>query len=138
MFSLLKTIKLFIYHLGAITAGTATSTMYTMQCVYSQHGLYRLCLQPDGNFVGYDTSIANGPTGGSAFWATMIFNFQGTCVMQTDGNFVCYDTSNTPKVSTGTNGKGVGPSYRLIMQNDRNIVVYDGTNKAIWASNTAR
>ena len=38
---------------------------------------------------------------------------------------------------SGTNGKGVGP-YRLVMQTDGNLVLYDSKNAAWWASNTMR
>jgi hypothetical protein len=60
--------------------------------------------------------------------------------LQNDGNLVCY----TRKVwspdhaiwSTKTyTTSPVGP-YRLIMQDDNNLVLYDGKNKALWATGT--
>eukprot|EP00597_Dinobryon_sp_UTEXLB2267_P000838 CAMPEP_0170076480 /NCGR_PEP_ID=MMETSP0019_2-20121128/13470_1 /TAXON_ID=98059 /ORGANISM="Dinobryon sp., Strain UTEXLB2267" /LENGTH=346 /DNA_ID=CAMNT_0010288197 /DNA_START=312 /DNA_END=1352 /DNA_ORIENTATION=- len=54
--------------------------------------------------------------------------------MQSDGNFVCYDVYNKAIWSSRTNGKGYSP-YTLIVQDDRNIVVYDKTS-ALWTSNT--
>ena len=49
--------------------------------------------------------------------------------------FVCYDSKRQAKWATGTAGRGVAP-FRLIMQGDRNIVVYDSKNTPTWASNT--
>ncbi|CAF5143155.1 unnamed protein product, partial [Rotaria magnacalcarata] len=39
--------------------------------------------------------------------------------------------------STRTAGKGVKPHY-LVMQIDRNLVLYDGHHQPIWASNTTK
>ena len=36
---------------------------------------------------------------------------------------------------SGSNGKGVGP-YRLMMQPDGNLVIYDSKNTATWATGT--
>jgi len=59
--------------------------------------------------------------------------------IQTDGNFVLYVSSqfhhSHSKWSTKTDGKSTGP-YKLVMQNDNNLVIYDGWNEAIWASDT--
>ena len=60
-------------------------------------------------------------------------------IMQQDGNFVIYLSNlfepRNALFATGTNGKGTGP-YRLIMQADNNLVLYDKNNKPTWASNT--
>ena len=60
--------------------------------------------------------------------------------MQKDGNFVVYVSPHfvpsNALWSSGTHQKGSGP-YRLVMQEDRNLVVYDGYNKALWSTNTA-
>lgn len=60
-------------------------------------------------------------------------------VMQPDGNLVLYVSCHFhPKNAiwaSGTDGKGKGP-HNVFMQPDNNLVVYDGQNKATWASNT--
>ena len=73
----------------------------------------------------------------SVFWSTNT-STATSCSIQTNGNFVCYNQQNTVVWSTGTSGKGTGPSYTLAMQNDRNIVIYDVGNNLIWSSNTGR
>lgn len=58
-------------------------------------------------------------------------------VVQNDGNAVFSDV-NSGKVywSSNTNGKGTAP-YRLTMQNDGNLVVYDSKSTSLWTSGTA-
>ena len=64
-------------------------------------------------------------------------NGQYIAAMQTDGNFVQYATSksNAPW-ATGTNGKGSGSPYRLILQSDGNLCVYDTKYNNVWCSGT--
>mmetsp|Transcript_83613 Transcript_83613/g.102466 ORF Transcript_83613/g.102466 Transcript_83613/m.102466 type:complete len:150 (+) Transcript_83613:120-569(+) len=54
--------------------------------------------------------------------------------MQSDGNFVLYSRT-TALWSSNTDGKG-SPPYKIIMQLDNNLVIYDGFNRVMWASNT--
>jgi len=61
-------------------------------------------------------------------------NGHHTATMQTDGNFVVY-THGQAKWASNTNGKGTAP-YRLVMQGDGNLVVYDKNNQATWAAGT--
>lgn len=55
--------------------------------------------------------------------------------MQSDGNLVVYTQSTLPVWSTNTQEKGIGP-YKVIIQNDRNIVLTDSKNEILWSSNT--
>jgi len=58
--------------------------------------------------------------------------------MQGDGNFVLYkwtDGEQAPIWASNTCGTGEGP-FRLNMQGDGNLVVYDSNNAPTWASNT--
>jgi hypothetical protein len=54
--------------------------------------------------------------------------------MQFDGNLVLYKFGHVLWHS-GSYGKGPGP-YRLIMQTDGNLVIYNGHNQPIWATMT--
>ena len=60
-------------------------------------------------------------------------------VMQSDGNFVVYVSRHMVPANalwaSGTHGKGVGP-YKLVMQGDNNLVIYDKRNTPTWASGT--
>nr|CAD1817666.1 unnamed protein product [Ananas comosus var. bracteatus] len=60
-------------------------------------------------------------------------NFRFT--MQTDCNLVLYD-GGSAIWSSGTYRKGTGCYVK--MQSDGNLVVYNGSNNALWASNTDR
>ncbi|MFF7296789.1 hypothetical protein [Streptomyces sp. NPDC008265] len=53
-------------------------------------------------------------------------------MLQHDGNFVLY-TDDGPVWATGTDGSEVG---RLVVQADRNVVLYAGDGTPLWASNT--
>lgn len=62
-----------------------------------------------------------------------------TC-LQEDGNFVTYTMDDGhghghPTWASNTQYCGPGP-YRVVMQNDCNLVLYDGKNNQHWASNT--
>ena len=52
--------------------------------------------------------------------------------MQTDGNVVLYKGSEHLWASY-THGQGKGP-YKLVMQSDDHLVVYDADSKVIWYS----
>ena len=54
--------------------------------------------------------------------------------MQADGNLVLFN-GNAVKWSTATHGKGYQP-FRLIMQHDNNLAIYDRFNKVLWHSHT--
>jgi hypothetical protein len=60
--------------------------------------------------------------------------------MQRDGNFVVYTSSDFSPVnaqwSSNSTDKGQRP-YRLIMQDNGNLVIYDVNNIKIWSTRTA-
>lgn len=131
-------------------------TLDIHQKIYSKDGRWYLTLHSDGNVVGYSTREKE------AFFSTAtscydldLNHYRGvecgnyvSFVIQSDGNLVVYGKSIAPKWatstpdrlvslwSTKTNGKGIGP-YKLILQNDRNIVLTDSLNAILWSSNTA-
>ena len=57
--------------------------------------------------------------------------------MQHDGNLVLYKGSghNNPIWSSKTYHQGQGP-YRLVMQTDNNLVLYDANSRPTWSSHT--
>jgi hypothetical protein len=59
--------------------------------------------------------------------------------MQDDGNFVCYNGTDfqgrNAFFATQTGGVGQGP-FKLVVQNDGNMCLYDRNNTATWSSNT--
>ncbi len=60
-------------------------------------------------------------------------------MMQNDGNFVLYNdrgfSSNNAVWDSKTSGKGQGP-FRLIMQEDGHLVIYDRNNQPTWGNGT--
>ena len=120
--------------LGILRAGTTTSNIVSNQCLYSPNGLFRLCLQTNGNLVGYD--MTTGLATATVFWSTGTSSV-ANCSIQTSGNFVCNNQQNTAVWSTGTSGKGTGPSFTIAMQNDRNVAIYDQQHALVWATNTS-
>ncbi|MFT3660564.1 MAG: LysM peptidoglycan-binding domain-containing protein [Gordonia sp. (in: high G+C Gram-positive bacteria)] len=95
------------------------------QSLTSQNGAYTATLQDDGNFVL--------SAGSDAVWSTKT-NGKGAvrATLQDDGNFVLYNAGNEGVWSTRTSGA----NGRLVLQNDRNLVVYFGDSGA-WSSQTA-
>jgi hypothetical protein len=59
--------------------------------------------------------------------------------LQDDGNFVVYNgndfTAPNAVWSSNTGGVGYGP-FKLVMQNDGNLCIYEGNGNATWSSNT--
>ncbi|POX44899.1 hypothetical protein C3488_31370, partial [Streptomyces sp. Ru72] len=86
----------------------------------------RLTMQADGNLVLYSLATgkslwSSGTSGNPGAWAT----FQS-------GNLVVYDVGATKTLwSSGTSTGTV-----LQIQNDANVVMYDGTGAAVWKTNT--
>lgn len=88
-------------------------------------------MQRDGNFVVY------GPNG--ADWATNTSSASGADFsMNSEGWLTVADSRNLwlqfPKTFFGIGSSGVVAPYRLVLQNDGNLVEYDGLGRAVWAS----
>ena len=127
---------------GYLPAGNA---IVAGDVIQSCDGRFALEAQTDGNLVLYQSS--------SVLWTTYTnYNPGGAAlVMQNDGNLVLYDKNANP-LSGGTYGSGQttiyapagtlpagtygSPADYLKVQNDGNVVVYNSSNVAIWATNT--
>lgn len=106
------------------------------QKLTSRNGKYTLIMQGDGNLVLYTES--NAPV-----WATRT---QGKgavrASLQDDGNLVLYTKQQeswfhkdapAPVWASHTSGENV----TLVLQDDRNLVIYASDGHALWASGTA-
>uniref|UniRef100_A0A8C6SAN3 Bulb-type lectin domain-containing protein n=1 Tax=Neogobius melanostomus TaxID=47308 RepID=A0A8C6SAN3_9GOBI len=81
-----------------------------------------LCRNMSRNFISTNQELRRGDS---------LISNNGDCkaVFQDDGNFVLYKW--TPVWAADT----AGPDpYRLILQTDSNLVIYDKTMKPLWAS----
>lgn len=103
--------------------------------ISSSDGNYVLIYQNDGNLVMYPRAI----------WSTNTFNNNpGDAIIGPQGNFRLRDINTNTYWDTKTgipvpNPKPVDykkPEYKVIMQKDRNLVIYDGDNNPLWASGT--
>ncbi len=102
----------------------------------SGRGLKLIYQDFDSHFVLYCNGNAiwadNGPYG-------QVTDYQPRDVIfQSDGNLVMYDysvysQSVYPNWATGTNGEG---AQYMQLQGDGNVVIYTGSNSALWATNT--
>lgn len=94
-----------------------------------QYGGYKLTMQSDCNLVLYDN--------GSPVWSTNTKNKGKYCTldMQDDGNLVIYEHEYAfGKVMWASNSdRGSQLKYILVLQPDRNIVIY---GPSIWATAT--
>lgn len=113
---------------------TAGGSLGVNQELRSDNGLYVLVMQGDGNLVLYE-GLATPPW--RPVWATNTWNLPPAlrpvrADMQQDGNFVLYSTTG-PQWASGTH---MYAGSRLILQDDRNLVIYDANNTPRWASNT--
>ena len=90
-----------------------------LRSLWSKSGKYQLTMQADCNLVGYEGVLDD-----KVFWSSRTTGKGQDCEaeMQDDGNFVIYAKGRKPIWHTATNGKG----KRLVMQDDRNVCVYDG------------
>lgn len=107
------------------------TTMYEGDYLQSENSLYRFILQGDGNVVLYAPN-------NEVVWTSKTDGKGGPpyrIVAQADGNIVQYDKSNVPLWKTDTGGSG---GQVLVLQDDRNLVLYASGNKAVWQSRTYR
>ena len=113
----------------------AGERLYVGDRLYSSSSLYKLVMQSDGNFVGYDESNNN------AFWSSGTAE-DGTgsdyrVTMQiSDCNLVLRDSSGSALWTSKTGGLGYSNCY-LQMRNNRNIVMYSPDGDIVWQSDTA-
>ncbi|KQQ00806.1 MULTISPECIES: hypothetical protein [unclassified Rathayibacter] len=96
----------------------------------SSSGSWRATMQRDGNFVVY------GPRGADFATRTSVPGSRFT--LSRDGvlSVAAFQTSWTafPRTYFGIGQPGIVTPYRLVMQNDGNLVEYDGIGRPVWAS----
>lgn len=103
------------------------SSLYPGDYILSSDKRYKLIYQTDGNLVVYDKT--------TPVWSAGKLDSNPKCaVMQHDGNFVLYNKTGS-YWATNTMGKG-RPPFRVTMQRDRNLALYDSTNFPQWNSQT--
>jgi hypothetical protein len=102
----------------------------------SPNGRFTLLMQADGNLVLYDGP----PSVRTAYWATNTWTLPPDsrpthADMQNDGHLVLYNDAMSPAWGSGVWGAQYAGA-RLVLQDDRNLVIYIPNGQAIWATNT--
>ncbi|ORY35212.1 hypothetical protein BCR33DRAFT_722556 [Rhizoclosmatium globosum] len=126
---------------GAVTGNLFLNCLraqnWIPQCtrLSSPNGLYSLVLQPDGNAVIYSSWYQSNCNYGqgcvSSTWSTSTYNTKAQAIQLMNGRFQVAQNPNANAVwDSGTQGSASGTL--LCMQNDGNLVVYDG-NTVVWA-----
>jgi hypothetical protein len=92
----------------------------------SPDGAYQLLMQPDGNLVEYATSTR------VALWSSQTGRHPGAvAAVQLNGVVTVSMPGGPPLFETGAAG---GPTPRLAVQDDGDVVVYAGARTPPWAS----
>ena len=91
----------------------------------SNNGAYRAVMQSDGNFVVYGKS---GP-----IWSTRTSGADNSLNIYDDGFMAVIDGNGTGSWTVRPRPGSV-PQFRLVLQDDGNLVEYDGQNRAVWSS----
>ncbi|KAJ3292592.1 hypothetical protein HDU79_001270 [Rhizoclosmatium sp. JEL0117] len=128
---------------GAITGNSYLNCLraqnWISQCtrLSAPNGQYALVLQPDGNAVIYNVwyqgtcNYGNGCV--SSTWSTGTWNTGAGAIQLNNGRFqINQQPSSGSRWDSGSQGSASGTL--LCMQNDGNLVVYDGSS-VVWALN---
>ena len=114
------------------------------QALTSPNRIYQAVMQTDGNFVVYHGTTAlwaTGTTGPTSNGSPNGSPYEMVVTPDGDLEHLAYGQTcptNTPCIANWlSNSKGKGtPPYKLTMQDDGNLVLYDSTNTATWATGT--
>jgi pimeloyl-ACP methyl ester carboxylesterase len=102
--------------------------LYANDVISSDDGRFHLIYQGDGNLVLYDQ-------GWRPLWDTGTGGTDpGYVEMQGDGNLVMVNASGGFVWDVGVTAGH--PGAWLIVQDDGNVVIYDGSSHPLWATNT--
>ena len=127
---------------------SADSTSRLEEALVSRNKVFVAKMQNDGNFVVYGNNYPlwnAGPNAGSPWRLTVqidgnVVRYSG--VPRTLGNASCGACPGgtcpcSPTWSSGTSNQGsVNGPFRLVMQNDGNLVLYNNADNAPWAAGT--
>lgn len=119
-----------------LTTQAAGDTLFSIkpllpgEQLVSADGRWKAVYRTDGNFATYATQDGAGP-----FWQAGVTNpSPGRAAMQSDGNFCLYTRAGTGYYCTYSHGKVTGPYFKMVMQNDRNLCIYDSFDRCLWGS----
>lgn len=120
----------------AVTFGNtlnANQRMGSGDNLLTNNKVYSLAMQSDGNLVIY--RLANG--GATPLWSTGAAGTYSYVAMQNDGNLALYHSDNTWSWTSKTGGRAIDSRYRLVLQENGELDIYDPSNNIIWYANRA-
>jgi hypothetical protein len=100
--------------------------------IQSRDGRFYLTYQTDGSFGYYDVNYS------TSGWKWGYGNYgetPGKAELTSEGVLRVLDSGGGVRVQWGDANAGNGGPYKLRMQCDGNLVIYDGLERAVWASN---
>ena len=97
----------------------------------SNNGSYSLAQQSDGKLVLY--RLANGSA--TPLWSTSSAGTYAYTRMQQDGNLALYHSNGTWAWTSGTGGRPIDSRYKLVLQENGELDIYDPSNNIIWYAN---
>ncbi|MCJ1673043.1 MULTISPECIES: hypothetical protein [unclassified Rathayibacter] len=107
----------------------APAALYPGEGLRSGNGAYRAVMQADGNFVVYGPAGAIWSTGNPTPGAVLSLEDDGFMSVSSRGG-VSWTVLPRYFVNVGP----AVPPFRLVMQDDGNLVQYDGRGRASWSS----
>ncbi len=114
-----------------ITDGNNASGFGQSEELISQNRLWVLRYENNGNLSLWSRTLGKYP-----IWQTKKYHKPGKVVLNLEGMLQTYDENNKLQWTSSTRINGGKPPYRLLVQDDRNVVIYDSENTVIWATET--
>lgn len=118
----------------AVTLGNTMNAEVVMRAgdnLLTKNAAFSLAMQSDGNLVIY--RLSNG--GAEAKWATGRAGSGAYVRMQQDGNLALYHSNNTWSWTSGTGGRPIDQRFKLVLQEDGELDIYDPSGAVIWYAN---
>jgi len=118
----------------------AGNSLLAGQYLWSANGHHSLTLQPDGTLALQTGPLVDPfgrPTIRDVIWSSKLIPAPETpsvATMLPDGDLVLLDSTGAARWTSGTAGN---PGAYLVVQNDRNVVIYSARPAPLWATKTS-
>ena len=120
--------------LGVAGSGVCKVTNNINTTLKSPNGAFKLVLQDDAHLILYDSTNKD-------IWRTGVFNPPNSVgpfrleLQKEDGNLVIYDSRGRtrPIWGSGRTSASTNGPFRLSVEDNSNVVVYDKNNAVLWA-----
>jgi len=123
-----------------LVSGSSNNLISLGNYMLSPNMMYQLVFKKDGDLVLYDLTSPSGTP--ISVWSTKTMNTRSNIVILNSNGILeinrinGIDNKNIWSSSNKNTNNSSGP-YNLVLQNDRNLVIYDANSNIVWSSNTA-